>query len=224
MQLDVVDISGKKVGALEVADAVFGAAIREDLFWEVVKAQRAARRAGTHSTKTREHVRGGGKKPYRQKGTGNARQGSSRAPHFVGGGKVFGPHPRSYEYTVPKKVRRAALASALSLRAKELKIVVVDQLAFDAPKTKKLAGVLKTLGLESALLVDRPENATLTKSARNLSEFKYLAPEGLNVYDILNYPGLVIARDAIKAVESRILGVRDKVEAPPEFDDKTVAD
>src|SRR5688572_11174090 len=117
MQLDVVDIAGKKVGALEVADAVFGAPIKEHLFWEVVKAQQAAKRAGTHATKTREHVRGGGKKPYRQKGTGNARQGSSRAPHFVGGGVVFGPHPRSYEYTLPKKVKRPPLASAPSLPA-----------------------------------------------------------------------------------------------------------
>jgi large subunit ribosomal protein L4 len=211
MQLDVVDIQGKKVGALEVADAVFGAPVREHLFWEVVKAQRAARRAGTHSTKTREAVRGGGKKPYRQKGTGNARQGSSRAPQFVGGGVVFGPHPRSYEYTVPKKVRRAALASALSLRAKEQKVVIIDQFSgFDAPKTKKMAGVLKALGLASALVVDKADNDKLTLSLRNLAKSKYLAPEGLNVYDILHYPGLVITRDAIKAVERRVLGAKDE--------------
>jgi large subunit ribosomal protein L4 len=206
MQLDVVDIKGQKVGSLEVADAVFGAPIREDLFWEVVKAQRAARRAGTHATKTREFVRGGGKKPYRQKGTGNARQGSTRSPQFVGGGKVFGPHPRSYAYTVPKKVRRAALASALSLRAKESKVVVIDQLAFEAPKTKRVLDVLKALGLASALVVDRGENGALSKSVRNLADSKYLAPEGLNVYDILNYPTLVISREAVKAVEGRILG------------------
>jgi large subunit ribosomal protein L4 len=212
MQLDVVDIEGKKVGALEVSDAVFGAPVKEHLFWEIVKAQRAARRAGTHATKTREFVRGGGKKPYRQKGTGNARQGSSRSPQFVGGGKVFGPHPRDYEYTVPKKVRRAALASALSLRAKESKVVIISELAFDAPKTKKVAAVLKALGLTSALVVDRRENGILTRSIRNLSDAKYLAPEGLNVYDILNYPALVISKDAIKAVESRILGAAEKPE------------
>ena len=177
MQLDVLDIQGKKVGAVEVADAVFGAPVKEHLFWEVVKAQRAAKRAGTHATKTREFVRGGGKKPYRQKGTGNARQGSSRSPNFVGGGVVFGPHPRSYEYTVPKKVRRAALASALSLRAKEQKVVILDQLAFDAPKTKKMAGVLKALGLKSAMVVDKSENDKLTLSLRNLADSKYLAPE-----------------------------------------------
>jgi large subunit ribosomal protein L4 len=212
MQLDVVDIEGKKVGALEVADAVFAAPVKEHLFWELVKAQRAARRAGTHATKTREFVRGGGKKPYRQKGTGNARQGSSRSPQFVGGGKVFGPHPRDYEYTVPKKVRRAALASALSLRAKENKVVILSEFAVDAPKTKKVIGVLKALGLASALVVDRRDNATLTKSVRNLTSAKYLAPEGLNVYDILNYPALVITKDAVKAIESRILGAADKPE------------
>jgi large subunit ribosomal protein L4 len=210
MQLDVVDIAGKKVGALEVADAVFGAPIKEYLFWEVVKAQQAAKRSGTHATKTREHVRGGGKKPYRQKGTGNARQGSSRAPNFVGGGVVFGPHPRSYEYTVPKKVKRAALASALSLRAKENKIIIVDQFSFDAPKTKKMVGVLKALGLASALVVDKSDNGGLTKSVRNLTAAKYLAPEGLNVYDILRYPGLIITRDAVKAIEGRILGERER--------------
>ena len=212
MQLDVVDIEGKKVGALEVADAVFAAPVKEHLFWELVKAQQAARRAGTHATKTREFVRGGGKKPYRQKGTGNARQGSTRSPQFVGGGKVFGPHPRDYEYTVPKKVRRAALASALSLRANEKKVVIVSELAIDAPKTKKVAGWLKALGVESALVVDRRENTLLIKSVRNLAETKYLAPEGLNVYDILNYPALVITKDAVKAVESRVLGAADKSE------------
>ena len=149
-------------------------------------------------------MRGGGKKPYKQKGTGNARQGSSRAPNHVGGGKVWGPHPRDYSYTVPKKVKRAALISALSLRAKEKKLVVVDKLAFDAPKTKRLVGILKTLGIASALLVDSKENKNLSKSAANLPSHRYLAPEGLNVYDILRHPGLVIAADAVKAIEARV--------------------
>ena len=128
MQIDIVNIEGKKVGQADLADAVFGAKVKDYLLWELVKAQQAAKRAGTHDTKTRDEVRGGGKKPYKQKGTGNARQGSTRAPNFVGGGKVFGPHPRDYAYTVPKKVKRAALASALSLRAQEKKLVVVDKL------------------------------------------------------------------------------------------------
>src|ERR1051325_4579522 len=117
MQIDSVNVEGQKVGALELSDAVFGAEVKEHLLWEVVKAQQAAHRAGTHATKTRAHVRGGGKKPYKQKGTGNARQGSTRSPQFVGGGKVFGPHPRDYSYTVPKKVRRAALGAGVSVRA-----------------------------------------------------------------------------------------------------------
>jgi large subunit ribosomal protein L4 len=150
-------------------------------------------------------VRGGGKKPYKQKGTGNARQGSSRAPNHVGGGKVFGPHPRSYEYTVPKKVKRAALASALSLRAKEKKIVIVDKLTFDAPKTQQMAGILKTLGLAKALVIDEKANTNLFKSVRNLAKAKILAPEGLNVLDILNHSDLVIAAGVLRQVERRVL-------------------
>ncbi len=205
MQIDIVNIEGKKVGQASLADEVFGAKVKEHLLWEVVKAQQAAKRAGTHDTKTRAEVRGGGKKPYKQKGTGNARQGSTRAPNHVGGGKVFGPHPRSYAYTVPKKVRRAALVSALSLRAKENKLVIVDALAFEAPKTKLLAGILKVLGAESAIVVDGKTNGNLSKSVRNLPKAKYLAPEGLNVYDILNHPTLVIAAGAVKDIEARVL-------------------
>jgi large subunit ribosomal protein L4 len=213
MKIDVVSMEGKKVGELELADAVFGTKVKDYLLWEVVKAQQAAKRAGTHATKTRMHVRGGGKKPYKQKGTGNARQGSTRAPHFVGGGVVFGPHPRDYSYTVPKKVKRAALASALSLRAQENKLVIVDKLSFEAPKTKKLAGILKALGLKSALVVDGKQNANLTKSGMNLPKSKTLAPEGLNVYDILNHPALVIAKDAVKAIEARIVGAETEESA-----------
>ncbi len=204
MQIDIVNIEGKKVGTIELADAVFGTEVKEHLLWEVVKAQRAARRAGTHSTKTRANVRGGGKKPYKQKGTGNARQGSTRAPNFVGGGKVFGPHPRDYSFTVPKKVRRAALASALSLRAQEKKLVVLDNLSFDLPKTKRLVDILKALGIPSAVLVDGKENVQLSKSARNLPSSKYLPPEGLNVYDILDHAGLIITAGAVKAIEARV--------------------
>lgn len=205
MQFEVVNIQGKSVGTVDVADEVFMAPVREHLLWEVVNAQRASWRRGTHSTKKRDEVRGGGRKPYRQKGTGNARQGSTRAPNFVGGGTVFGPHPRDYGYTVPRKVRRAALASALSLRAREKKVLVVDSLKFDSPKTKTAAGILKILGAESALIIDIKDNGNLAMSVRNLEESKWLAPEGLNVYDILNYPTLVIAKAALKAVESRIV-------------------
>ena len=213
MQIDIVNIEGKKVGSADLADAVFGAKVKDYLLWEVVKAQQAAKRAGTHDTKTRAEVRGGGKKPYKQKGTGNARQGSSRAPNHVGGGKVFGPHPRSYEYTVPKKVKRAALASALSLRAQEKKLIIVDVLAFEAPKTKRLAGILKVLGADSAVVVDGKTNANLSKSVRNLPKSKYLAPEGLNVYDILNHPSLVITAGAVKDIEARVLATASEAKA-----------
>jgi large subunit ribosomal protein L4 len=205
MQIDVVNIEGKKVGAMELADAVFGARVKDYLLWEIVKMQRAGQRAGTHATKTRAHVRGGGRKPYKQKGTGNARQGSTRSPNFVGGGVVLGPHPRDYSYTVPKKVKKAALASALSLRAKEKKLVIVDQFKFDKPKTKQMAAVLKALGLKSALVIDGKDNVTLSKSSRNIPASKHLPPEGLNVYDILNHSVLVIAKGAVKAVEARVV-------------------
>jgi large subunit ribosomal protein L4 len=213
MEIDIVNIEGKKVGQANLADAVFGTRVKEYLLWEVVKAQQAAKRAGTHDTKTRDEVRGGGKKPYKQKGTGNARQGSSRAPNHVGGGKVFGPHPRSYAYTVPKKVRRAALASALSLRAQEKKLVIVDSFAFEGPKTKKMAGILKVLGAEKAVVVDGKANTSLQKSVRNLPKAKFLAPEGLNVYDILNHPALVIAAGAVKEIEARVLPAEPKAKA-----------
>jgi large subunit ribosomal protein L4 len=206
MQIDVVNIEGQKVGQMEIADEVFATKVKEPLLWEAVKAQQAAKRAGTHSTKTRMHVRGGGRKPYRQKGTGNARQGSIRSPNFVGGGVVFGPHPRSYEYTLPKKVKKAALASALSLRAQEKKLVVVDKLTIEAPKSKRMVAVLKALGFSSALIIDAKGNLNLAKSVRNLPKHACLPPEGLNVYDILNHGGLVIAKDAVKAVEARVIG------------------
>jgi large subunit ribosomal protein L4 len=206
MQIDVVNVAGEKVGQIEVADAVFATEVKESLLWEAVKAQQAAKRQGTHATKTREFVRGGGKKPFRQKGTGNARQGSSRSPNFVGGGKVFGPHPRRYGYTLPRKVKKAALASALSLRAQEKKLVVVDKLVVEAPKSKRMAAVLKVLGFDSALVVAAKANQNLVKSIRNLAAHACLPPEGLNVYDILNHGGLVIAQDVVKAVEARVLG------------------
>ena len=206
MQIDVVNLEGQKVGQMDVADEVFATRVKDALLWEAVKAQQAARRKGTHATKTRQFVRGGGKKPYRQKGTGNARQGSSRSPNFVGGGRVFGPHPRSYSYALPKKIKKAALACALSLRAQEKKLVVVDKLVMEAPKSKRIASVLKTLGFDSALVVDAKSNANLVKSIRNLVAHACLPPEGLNVYDILNHGGLVIAKDAVKAVEARVVG------------------
>ena len=208
MQIDIVNIEGKKVGQASLADAVFGAKVKDYLLLELVKAQQAAKRAGTHDTKTRDEVRGGGKKPFKQKGTGNARQGSSRAPNHVGGGKVFGPHPRSYAYTVPKKVKRAALASALSLRAQEKKLVIVDGLSFESPKTKRLAGILKVLGAEKAVVVDGKTNTNLSLSARNLPRTKVLPPEGHNVFDSLYHPNLDIVAGAVKDIEARVIATK----------------
>src|SRR4051812_44614450 len=142
MKAEVKNLEGKVVGEIDLGDGVFGVEVKEHLLWEVVKAQQAAKRQGTHSTLRRDEVRGGGKKPYKQKGTGNARQGSTRAPHFVGGGSVFGPKPRDYEYPVPKKVRQSALRSALSLKARDAKLLILDAFQLDSPKTKRVAQAL----------------------------------------------------------------------------------
>jgi len=205
VKTEVKNLEGKKVGDIDLADSVFGVEVNEHLLWEVVKGQTAARRAGTHSTLRRDEVRGGGKKPYKQKGTGNARQGSSRAPHFVGGGSVFGPKPRDYEYSIPKKVRAAGLRSALSLRAKESKLVVLDEFLLREPKTKRVASALAALGAKSALIVDGKDNRPLALSVRNLPNAKFLAPEGVNVYDVLDHETLVVTMATAKALESRLM-------------------
>jgi large subunit ribosomal protein L4 len=202
--VDVLDQSGQKVGSMDLDDAVFAAEVKEHLLWEVVKQQRAAKRAGTHSTLTRSEVRGGGRKPFKQKGTGRARQGSTRATGHVGGGKVFTPKPRDYSYNVPKKVRRGALRSVLSLRLKEQRLLVLANLSLEQVKTKRLAGVLKAIGADKALIVDAKENLNLQRSARNLAGAMFLPPEGLNVYDVLRYPTLVLTVPSAKTVEGNL--------------------
>ena len=204
MKAKVHNIQGQVVGEVELSDAVFGVEVKEGLLWEVVKAQQAAKRAGTHSTLRRDEVRGGGKKPFKQKGTGNARAGSSRAPHFVGGGSVFGPKPRDYEYHVPKKVRAGALRAALSLKAKESKLVVVDGFQLGEVKTKRAISALKAIGAARALVVDGKENTQLALSMRNVPKTKFIAPEGVNVYDVLNCDSLVLTQASLTALESRL--------------------
>jgi len=201
---DVVNAQGQKIRAIELDDSVFSADIKEHVLWEVVKQQLAARRQGTHSTLHRGEVRGGGKKPYRQKGTGQARQGSSRAPNHAGGAKVFSPKPRDYEYSLPKKVKQAALRSALSLRAKEKKLIILEDVNFESPKTKQAVALLGALGGNKALLVASGESTALAKSMRNLESAKYLAVEGLNTYDILKHPSLILTEKTAKAIESRL--------------------
>ena len=197
----IKNASGQDVGDVELADSVFAGDVKPHLFHEVVTAQLAARRSGTASTKTRKDIRGGGAKPFRQKGTGRARQGTSRSPLMEGGGTVFGPHPRAYGPKVPKKVRKAAVRSALSLRREQGKLLVVDEIAFEEIKTKKFAALMDTLGVANGLFVLPERSETVERSARNIPGVKVLAVQGLNVYDILKYENLVIAKDALTRIE-----------------------
>ena len=203
-KFDVYDLDRKKVSELELSDAVFAGDVNEHLFYEVVKAKLASDRSGTHAVKNRSLVSGGGKKPYKQKHTGRARQGSTRASQFVGGGKAMGPKPRDYSYDVPKKVRKAALRSALALRAKDGKLLIVEKWAPAAPKTKVAAQVLAKLGLAKALIVDAGDNHALAKSLRNLDGSDFLAAEGLNVYDILKHDVLVLTAETAKKLEASL--------------------
>jgi large subunit ribosomal protein L4 len=199
MKVDVFNKEKKKVGDLELPDAVFGIEVNEALLWEQVKAQRASRRAGTHSTKTRATVKGGRAKPYRQKGTGRARQGSTRGPHHVGGAVAMGPRPKDWSYRIPRSARRAALRSALSLRAREEHLLILDGIELEQPKTRAVAELLAAFDVASALIVD-VKNDTLRLSAHNLPSSKFVAAEGINVYDILDHDYLVVTQAAVEKV------------------------
>lgn len=209
-KLDVKNISGQSVGSIDLDDAVFGAEVHEHLLWEVVKWQLAKRRAGTASTKRLGEVRGSSKKVWKQKGTGQARQGSRQAPHWTGGGSVFGPKPRSYDYAMPRKAKKAALRAALSLRASEDKIVVLDNFAIGGPKgsTKQVATALAALGAaqpdHKVLIVDAKANDNLVRGARNLRSSQWVAPEGLNVYDILRHQTLVLTQAAVASITAAL--------------------
>jgi len=199
-KLDVKNISGNSVGSIDLDDTVFGAEVHEHLLWEVVKWQLAKRRAGTASTKRLGEVRGSSKKVWKQKGTGQARQGSRQAPHWVGGGSVFGPKPRSYDYAMPRRTKKVALRAALSLRASEHKLVVLDKFETDG-KTKSVASALASLKTgKKALIVDSKSNDKLIRGARNLAASQWIAPEGLNVYDILRHDILVLTKEAANMV------------------------
>jgi large subunit ribosomal protein L4 len=203
--VDVVAMGGGKAGSIELDASVFEAPIKRHLFHAEVRRQLAARRAGTHATKNRAAVSGGGAKPYRQKGTGRARQGTTRAPQFAGGGSVFGPVPRSYDHKLPKKMRRAALRAALSLRQKEGALKVADELELDAYKTRKVVEMLGTLGVDgTVLLVLGGAEPYLEKSARNVPGVGVLRVEGLNVYDVLRHKEIVIAKSALETIGMRL--------------------
>ena len=203
-KFDVYDLERNKVSEIELADGVFAGEVNEHLFYEVVKAKLASDRSGTHAVKNRSLVSGGGKKPYKQKHTGRARQGSTRASQWVGGGKAMGPKPRDYAYDVPKKVRKAALRSAIALRGRDQKLLIVEKWLPDAPKTSVAASVLAKLGVKKALVVDAGENTALARSVRNLSGSDFLAAEGLNVYDILKHDALVLTAASAKKLEATL--------------------
>jgi large subunit ribosomal protein L4 len=203
-KLEVKDTAGKNVGSIELDDAVFGAEIHEHLLWEIVKWQLAKRRSGNASTKRMSEVRGSSIKAWKQKGTGRARQGSRKAPHWVGGGSVFGPKPRSYEYQMPRKAKKLALRSALSLRASENKVIVLDRFDVAGGKTKAVSQALAALGVgqpdHKVLIVDAKDNELLVRGARDLAKSKWLAPEGLNVYDILRHEAVVFTSASVKQI------------------------
>ena len=185
-------------------EAIFGAKTRAHLLHQTVLMQLANRRAGSAATKTKGFVRGGGKKPWKQKGTGRARSGSIRSPIWVGGGTVFGPTPRDYSYRIPRSARREALLSALSVKHHDGKIIVVDKLELEAAKTKIMAKALAELKVTSALIVIAQPDATIERTARNLPKIKVLRVEGLNVYDLLRYDHLILTEGALKSLEERL--------------------
>jgi large subunit ribosomal protein L4 len=202
---DVFDIEKNKVAQVELNDAVFGADVNEATIYEVVKMQLACRRSGTSATKGRSDVSGGGKKPWRQKGTGRARAGSSRSPLWRKGGVVFGPQPRDYSYSVPKKVRRNALISALSLKAKTDKVTILRDFPMETISTKRFQKVVTLFGLKKALFVIDQDNVNLMKSSRNIRNIKMIRSEGINVYDVINHEHLVLLEPSIKKIEGALL-------------------
>jgi large subunit ribosomal protein L4 len=211
--LDVVGAEGKVAGSVELDPAVFEAPIKPHLFHAEVRRQLSARRSGAHSTKNRSAVSGGGAKPYRQKGTGRARQGTTRAPQFHGGGVVFGPVPRSYDQKLPKKMRRAALRAALSLRVKEEAVRVVESFGVEEYSTRRMVEVLTTLGVmeDSLLIVLEEKDPFVERSARNLPRVSVIRAEGLNVYDVLRHRRILFVREAALSVQRRLGAAGEEV-------------
>ncbi len=205
MVVDVLNMDGQKVTTVELSPEVFEAPVYVDLMHQAFLRQMANARLGTHETKTRNYVSGGGKKPWRQKGTGRARQGSTRSPVWVGGGKVHTPHPRSYEQAMPKKMRRAAVRSALSVKAAESNIVLVDQLALPEPKTRLMAKALNILAGEDSVLILIPEKGTyddVIRSANNIPDAKVLLANYLNIRDLLQYDKIVMPVAALDVISA----------------------
>ena len=201
----VYNTDNKKVGEVELNDALFGLAVKKHILHDVVKMQLANRRAGTACTKTRVEVSGGGKKPFRQKGTGRARQGTNRSPLMRGGGVVFGPKPRDYSYKLPRKVRKLGLRMALSARFSENNMLVLDGFDLSQVKTKDFVEVMKKFDIENGLIVIPASNMNLEKSSRNVRGFKVIQTGGLNVYDILLHKNLILLQPCLDQLEKRLL-------------------
>ena len=197
----VYNMEGKEVGKLDLNDAVFGVEVNEHLVHMAVLQQLANNRQGTQKAKTRSEVRGGGRKPWRQKGTGHARQGSTRAPQWTGGGVVFAPVPRDYAFKINKKEKRAALKSALTSRVQENKLIVVDELKLDEIKTKQFAQVMKNLNVEKALVVINENDQNIVMSAKNIPTVKVAQTNTINVFDILKYSTVVVTKAAVATIE-----------------------
>ncbi|WFB58052.1 50S ribosomal protein L4 [Paenibacillus sp. BR1-192] len=196
------NVSGSQVGEVELNEAVFGIEPNAHVLHSAVLLQRASLRRGTHKVKGRSEVRGGGRKPWKQKGTGRARQGSIRSPQWKGGGVVFGPTPRSYTFKLPKKVRRLAIKSALSSKVIDNAIIVLDQLTLNTPKTKEFANILSNLKVgRKALIVAPSYDDNVALSARNIPGVKFVAVDGINVLDVLSYDQLIITKEAVQKVE-----------------------
>lgn len=192
---------GKQVGDIQLNENVFGVEVNSDALHQVVVALLANKRQGTQSAKTRAEVRGGGIKPWRQKGTGRARQGSIRAPQWIKGGIVFAPKPRDYRVSVPKSMRRVAMKSALTSKVQDGQMVVLESLAFDAPKTKNMVEVLKAFDAKKTLIVTGESNEVLYKSARNIADVQIMPVNNINVYDLLKFEKLIITKDAVSKIE-----------------------
>jgi len=202
---DVFNIEKKKVAEVDLNDAIFGAEVNEAVIYDVVKMQLASRRSGTAATKRRSEVSGGGKKPWRQKGTGRARSGSSRSPVWRKGGVVFGPHPRDYSYSVPKKIRKKALISALSMKFKDQKMVILKEFPMEKISTRVFQKVVDLFDFKKALFVLDGNNDVLLKSSRNIKNVKMIRSEGINVYDILNHEHLILLEPSVKKIEGALL-------------------
>jgi large subunit ribosomal protein L4 len=201
-KLNVINVSGENVGEIELSESIFGIEVNQSVLHETVKNYLANQRQGTHSAKTRSEVRGGGKKPFRQKGTGRARQGTIRAPHFVGGGVAFAKKPRDYSYKLPRKVKRLAMKSALSSKVLNNEMIVLDQLAMDAPKTKNMMNILGSVKAEKkALILMSEKDENVIKSASNLPGVETALVSTMNVYQILNHTSLIMTKAAVEKIE-----------------------